>query len=160
MTRRRRVRVVPVDHVTSDVIEVGRNLRQEDRDELWELSRITGVAAAKRSVELSTEAYVAYDGQIPIAIFGASIPAIGEYGVPWFLGTRGVDRCARDYLEMGHKFVAHLFTRCEELENMASVKNERTLAFLSRLGFDIGEPFRTLTGACAVRFTMKRGDHV
>lgn len=154
------VTVRPVVGMTNDAMHVARFMRQEDRDEMWQLSRTLGSEAIRRSVVLSSEAYIAYDDAEPIAVFGANIPVLGEYGVPWFLGTRGVDRRAREYLTMGRKFVDHLLTQCQLLENIASADNIKTLRFLSVLGFDIGEPFNVPTGGRAVRFTLKRDQHV
>lgn len=134
---------------------VAQFMRQEDRDELWALSRTLAPEAVRQSVEASTEAYVALNKGEPIAVFGAVVPALGRHGVPWLLGTRGVDDCAKEYFQVCRKFVAHLAKSCDVLQNMALADNRKTLVFLSRVGFDIGKPFKTATGAEAVLFRME-----
>ncbi|URC15454.1 acetyltransferase [Octadecabacter Antarctic BD virus 1] len=149
--------VEPTAKFGADEREVGWLMRDEDRDELWELGRTTPLEAVEQSIETSTEAYVAYDEEgTPIAVFGALTSVLGDVGVPWLLGTRGVDDHAREYMQLGRKFSAHMLTTCASLENVALARNRRSLVFLSRMGFDIGRPFKTLTGVEAVRFTMEK----
>tara|TARA_X000001316_G_scaffold12173_1_gene6019 strand:+ start:3403 stop:3867 length:465 start_codon:yes stop_codon:yes gene_type:complete len=150
------IRVLPITTLVSDAQYVARFLRQEDRDELWELNHSLGHEAVRQSIEASTEAYLAYADDKPIAVFGASVPVLSDVGVPWFLGTRGVDLHANEYMRLGRKFTQHLLARCVMLENIALRRNRRSLVFLSRMGFAIGEPFITATGAEAVHFTMER----
>lgn len=149
------ITVREADGHTDDVRHVARHMRMSDRDELWALGRTNASDALRQSLAVSTEAYVAYDGEEPIAVFGANIPALGGFGVPWLLGTPRVDHRAREYFPWARRFIAHLLERCDTLQNMASAENRKTLIFLSRLGFDIGEPFVTPTGARGVLFTME-----
>jgi len=149
-----RVYIEPVATMTPDVLRVAQSLRREDVDELWALSRVRPIEALRRSVAVSTEAYVAFNRDAPIAVFGANVPALGGYGVPWLLGTRGIDECATEYFRLARRFIAHLRRGCDVLQNMALASNRKTLVFLSRLGFVIGEPFTVASGATAVVFSM------
>lgn len=149
------VRVEEVSGYNDDARHVARFMRQSDRDELWALGRTLAHDAIRQSLAVSTEAYIAYDDDEPIAVFGANIPALGSFGVPWLLGTPGVDHRAREYFPWGRRFIEHLLTQCDTLQNMASADNRKTLVFLSRLGFDIGEPFTTPTGSRGVLFRME-----
>lgn len=154
------IRVKPIDRMTRAALLVATRMRQEDVDELWALSRTKPVAAVRASIRVSTEAYVAYVGEEPVAVFGVSAPVIGGYGVPWFLGTRGVDGHETTYFRMARRFIAHLLTKCDTLENMADARNRRTLVFLSRLGFAMSEPFRVPSGAYAIMFKKEAGRNV
>lgn len=138
--------------MTADASYVAAHMRQEDADELWRLGRSTPRGAVERSIGMSNEAYVAYVDDVPVAVFGAHMPVIGSYGVPWFLGTRGVDDHAAEYIAWGRRFTDHLLETCDVLQNMALASNRRSLVFLKRIGFAIGEPFRVATGAEAVLF--------
>ena len=150
------ISIHPVSAYNTEACDVADGLRREDRDELWALGRSTPHEAVRQSIEASTEAYVARWSGSPIAVFGANVPTLSDVGVPWFLGTREVDHRAAEYMRMGRRFTAHLLTQCDTLENIALRANRRTLVFLSRMGFAIGTPFRTATGAEAVRFTMEK----
>ena len=150
------IRVEPITTYTADAREVAQNMRREDREELWALGRSLPEDAVTQSIEMSTEAYVVFSAQTPIAVMGANTPALGDVSVPWLLGTRGVDAHASEYMRLGRKFTAHLLEKSALLENLALSTNRRTLVFLSRMGFAIGEPFKVPTGAEAVRFTMEK----
>jgi len=155
--------VIRIEHLTEYTTAahfVADQMRKEDRDELWILGRTLPSDAIETSIRVSNEAYIVYVSEKPAAVFGASIPVLGDVGVPWFLGTRAVDDHATEYMRKGREFTAHLLTQCERLENIALKSNRRTLVFLSRMGFVIGQAFRTATGAEAVRFTMERQAHV
>jgi uncharacterized protein (UPF0147 family) len=151
----KRVHVEPLDELTNDALTVAHNLRKEDIQELWAINRMSGESAIRFSFNISTEKYIAFDQSLPIAVFGVHRYAIGTRGVPWFLGTRGVDRCIRDYLIMGSWFFDHLLNTCSRLQNMALADNKRNLKFLSRIGFNIGKPFKIPTGANVVVFSAK-----
>lgn len=133
-------------------------MRAEDRQELWDIGRRLPWEAVVKSLELSTEAYIATDtvaGE-PVAVFGAYRDALGDVAVPWLLGTRGVDRNAGAYIKLTRKFCAHLLRSATRLENVALESNRRTLGFLSLAGFVMDEPTTLQNGARVVRFWMEK----
>lgn len=153
-----KVEVIPIKAYGDEAEHVVRNMRNEDRRELWALSRSTPEQAVRSSIIYSSEAYVATNQGTPIAVFGAAIPAIGGIGCPWFMGTRGVDDCAKEYITMGRKFTAHLLEQCDILSNVALAENRKTLVFLRRMGFDIHDPVVLPSGVRAVAFEMRKRD--
>jgi len=154
------IRIVPIDKPNDATRSVSLRLRDEDVHELWALGRVAPKEAVVRSVQMSTEAYVVMADDEPIAVFGVYIPVLGRTGVPWFLGTREVDRHARAYVRMGRRYIAHLLDRCDVLMNMASAESTTSLRFLSAMGFDIHEPVVLPSGARAVTFSMEKNDNV
>lgn len=146
------VRVEPITTYTEGARRVALALRREDVDELWKISRSRPEEAVEQSIIGSTEAYTAWIGDTPVAVMGASISTLGRYGVPWLLGTRGIDDHAAEYIRMARKFLAHLHESCDVLENVALASNRRTLVFLSRMGFDIGKPIKVRARVEAVIF--------
>lgn len=143
---------------TYDVLAhyVATHMRHEDVEELRLLSRTTPQAALKQSIEMSDEAYVAVADGKPAAVFGAHVPVLGRRGVPWMLGTRGVDRNRQSLLQFGRAFTDHLMRRCDRLDNVALAANRRSLVMLARIGFEIGDPFEVREGVCAVQFWKER----
>lgn len=150
--RRVTIEIEPVSATTPDVLYVSDRMREEDVAELWALARYTPEAAVRQSVEVSTEAYLCrVDGE-PAAVFGANAPVLGGVSIPWFLGTRAVDRHAAEYVRWGRRFTDHLLTTHDRLVNMAHVDNRRSLVYLRRIGFTLGRRVRVATGAQAVIF--------
>jgi hypothetical protein len=150
------IRIERITTYTADAADVARFMRFEDREELWQLSHSVPEDAVAQSIEMSDEAYVAFAGPYPVAVFGVGTTALGNHGVPWFLATREADAHSKMYMKMARKFLAHLLERCGTLSNVALASNRRSLVFLSRMGFDIGQPYTTQTGAVARHFVMER----
>lgn len=148
----------PATGYCDEIAHVAKYIRQEDEDELWALSRDTPRGAIKASAEMSDELYFAMHRGAPIAVLGAATncTALGGRGVPWLLGTRGMDACPNEIISYARAFTDHLLETCDVLENIASVDNRKTLVFLSRIGFAISEPFEMPTGAMAVTFRKER----
>lgn len=151
-----RFEVAPLERYTHEAHAVAQNLREEDIEELWMLSRSEPEDAVKRSIGASDEAYIVRMWGKPVAVFGACAPALGTFGVPWLLGTRGLDACPNEIISYSRRFTDHLLERCTMLENTALASNRRTLVFLKRVGFDISAPYRVATGADAVTFRKER----
>lgn len=149
------VRIWPISTYTTAAAYVAKHMREEDVEELWSLSRVTPEEAVRSSVDVSNEAYVAI-AEEPLAVFGVFAPALGDVAAPWFLGTDGVRGHGGEYIRWGRRFIEHLHREHAVLRNAALATNRDTLVFLSRLGFDIGKPFLTVSGAEAVLFERKR----
>lgn len=149
----------PVEGYSDEVHHVAKHMRQEDVEELWQLGRNEPEAALRQSMRATTEAFVVYRGGEPVGVMGAVLPVLGSHGVPWLLGTRGLDHCRREIVHYGKVYTEHLLTRCKMLENIALASNTKTLVFLKGIGFDISDPITLSTGVKAVVF-RKEARHV
>lgn len=144
------------------VTEVGRlhvsfNIRDADRAELWELSRLSPYWAIRYAIEVSgDECYEALVDGVPIAVGGAFTSQIGGYASPWLLGTDGIFKQPRKLLELTNKYTEHLLKTNKVLSNRVHAENTSSIRYLQHAGFQLGEPYRCETGAFAVDFRMER----
>jgi len=76
----------------------------------------------------------------PHAMFGVwEHSLVSSIGRPWFLGTDAVFDHPRDLLVYGPRVVAFMHGSFRRLENVVSARNVRALAFLKKLGFEVGD---------------------
>ena len=95
----------------------------------------------------------------PHAMFGVwEYSLAGSIGRPWFLGTDEVFNHPRELLLYGPRVVAFMHGSFRRLENVVSARNVRALAFLRKLGFEVGSDVVVEGGEPFLKFW--RGEHV
>lgn len=95
----------------------------------------------------------------PHAMFGVWEHSLANsIGRPWFLGTDAVFDHPRDLLVYGPRVVAFMHGSFRRLENVVSARNVRALAFLRKLGFEVGDEVVIEGGEPFLKFW--RGEHV
>jgi hypothetical protein len=119
---------------------VAANMRPADVAEVWALARHSPAEAVTRSLGLPGEAYAFLVDDEPLAVFGCAETSIPDTGSPWLLGAVGVERHARQFLELGRSYVAHWAHEYTDLYNVVDARNERSIDWLGRLGFVFDEP--------------------
>ena len=142
----------------SDVAYVAANMRESDAREVWATSRLTPIEALTISISLSAEAHVfRVDGHAAM-IYG--VGKLHGIGVPWLLGTPALSRARKSFMVACKEAVGRWRTETTLLQNRVLADNWDSINFLSALGFTIGQPFESETGAMVRRFEMQGGLNV
>jgi hypothetical protein len=138
---------------------VAANMRPADVAEVWALARHSPEEAVQRSLEIPGEAYAfLVDGEA-LAVFGCAETSIPDTGSPWLLGAVGVERYARQFLDLGRSYVAHWAHEYTDLYNVVDARNERSIDWLGRLGFVFGEPV-PIGKSLFLPFHLRRSENV
>ncbi len=137
-----RVRLFTPD--TQDLAHIAANLRTADADELCALHgpSLDTSRVLAQAVAMSEEAYVACTAYgEPMAVFGvAPVSLLGGQGCPWMLGTDTLDCYGRAVVTLSRAHVARWSQRYQCLFNFVDARNRRSIEWLKRTGFVIGEP--------------------
>lgn len=125
-----------------DIAYVADNMRAADRAEVTAMTGETDMRAALADgVLLSSHYWVLADGEIPMAIFGvAPLSLLGEMGSPWLLGTDRLERFPGTLVRDGRRYVRRMLGVYPHLVNFVDARNERSVRWLERLGFDVQAP--------------------
>lgn len=133
-----------------DIMHVAENMRDSDRNEVWLTSRKTPIEALRDSVALSAEAHVFRVDGAPAMIYG--VGKAGDIGVPWLLGTPALAKTPKTFMVTCKQAVDRWRDETALLQNRVLADNWESINFLSALGFMIGTPFTSDTGAMVRRF--------
>lgn len=122
---------------------IARNLRPADQEEAYAtfghrryMDGIRLSLSASDSVVMAVSAF-----SEPVALIGVStVSLLYNTGCPWMLATPHVDRYRRAFIECGHTYTRAMLSEYNSLENHVDVRNTKSVAWLQRLGYSIGEP--------------------
>jgi hypothetical protein len=136
---------------------IARHIRPLDREEL----RLTGskdvAQAIRNSVDVSVgSAYVAYEGEEPIAVLGMAPNYLLGEGCPWMLGTPKVARHPRDLVVHARAKIAIWLEELPLLMNEVWTGNRPALTFLKHIGFSFAPPRQNVYGADMQLFYARR----
>lgn len=117
--------------------------------------------ALRRAVKASVLAWTILEDGRPMGMFGvAPASLIDGIGSPWMLSASGIERCARDILKRGPRFISAMHDDFPRLENMIALQNRGAIRLIYALGFVLegevvqigGVPFRRFSRArpCAI----------
>lgn len=122
----------------SHVGTIANRMREIDRLECEAMGH-TPKGALRTGLLGSTVSWTAKIDGRPEAMFGATpISIIEGRGRPWLLMTDIGARQHRALLRLGHIYTAAMHRHYSILENWVHADNERTIRWLSRLGFAVG----------------------
>lgn len=97
---------------------------------------------------------VTLDGE-PVAMFGvAPVSILNRTGAPWMLGTYAISRSHRAILKLAPPLLRAMLDDYPRLENLISVDNVTSIAWLDRLGFAFDDDVRYVGGEAFRRFHM------
>lgn len=112
----------------------------------------------RHGIEQSSQAYAAVEDGVPFAIGGVvPVDMMAGTGAPWMLGTAGVGRNPRWFLNTSRERLAAAFETYAMLQNYCDPRYTASIRWLRWLGFTIGRP--TLLGGYGhqfVLFSMRR----
>ncbi len=139
------------------IAPVAAGMRAADRDEAWAASLTIPDEALRRSLAVSRLAWAGLEDGRPFCLFGAAASPWPRIGVPWLLGTDGVERNATAFLRRNRPLIARMLAEFEILRNAVDARNTVSIRWLIRLGFTL-HPARPLgpLGLSFHPFEMRR----
>ena len=121
----------------SDCLTLAPNLRQEDKDEVWESGNYLPEEALVASFKASEQPMVGeVDGEV-ICMFGISATENAELGIPWLLGSSSIKTFSREFLALNKKVLDELSAEFLILANYVWSKNTVHIKWLEWLGFTV-----------------------
>ena len=125
---------------TEDEIRfVSERLREADRAEVLALG-MRPEAGLRLSAAGADYVWCGRINGIPSMIFGCSRNLLSERGEVWALGTDNCTSHPREMLVYGRSVLRMMLDIFPVLENYCDARYEKSLRWLRRIGFTIGEP--------------------
>lgn len=129
----------PVQH--DDIAALAANLREIDKKEIRAKTDQSFYDVVYESVEASAKCYTCEINDEMAAIFGVGIVNITDgHGIIWMLGTDVLRLYPREVMNCTDAMLPLLERGFSKLENFVSVENLRSLKWLRKIGYEIGEP--------------------
>lgn len=124
-----------------DIAVVAANMREIDRQELALAGGVEPYEALKQSVEQSKYCRcIEFDGEA-VALFGVNKPFIlGNKGFIWLLGTDGLAKIKKNFVQNSMQYVNEGFEYVDCLENYVWNENKLSMRWLKWCGFKFDEP--------------------
>lgn len=133
------VRVAQLD----DIPEIAIRGRKPDEDEVWALNKMTLAEAMLFGFHASDICITACLDDRPALMFGCGQTSVlTGVACPWMLGTNDIDKHPKLFWKCSVDWTRDLSARYEILRNFVDERNEKSMRWLSRLGFLIGPPVR------------------
>lgn len=124
--------------IDQDIERVVCSLREADRREIEAASGDVS-AAVFDTVRRSDVAMTVDDGE-PIALFGVASNGVVGGGVPWLIGTDGLARHKKEFLQRSRCYFAEMLKEYGTLENYVDIRNKQSIRWLRWLGFSFDQP--------------------
>lgn len=104
--------------------------------------------AVRESVDSSAYSHAVRVNGVLVLICGVAPlgTLLSSTGIPWALGTDDVHRYRRTLTRMTRAYIAMMLGHYPILRNVVHADNVRSIAWLRRAGFIIGEPFSAANG--------------
>jgi hypothetical protein len=114
-------------------------MRQEDKNEIWHLARVTPMEALQRAMESCRyNRAVLLDGKV-VCIFGVGGEK-GGVGVPWMLASDLLKKIRKPFLRECSSYLEEMSEGYSHLFNVAWTKNTEHIRWLKWMGFNFGTP--------------------
>ncbi len=123
------------------ISHIAANVRESDRQELFDYSLLSPVEALERSYSISKLAWTGLIDGEPVVMFGVvSASLLSDTGIPWMIGTTELDKHQITFLKRC-KPVVHKMNMCyKRLENYVAAYNIKAIQWLKWLRFEFDEP--------------------
>jgi hypothetical protein len=136
----------------TDCIQLFPKLREQDRNELFLSSGINTAEILIKSVGASEESWLATGANgVPLGVFG--VVRHGDLGAVWLVATPDAASHAVELVGQGREWTRSLLSRYARVFNCVHSENATAIAWLSSLGFTIGEVIPDF-GVAKVPFTF------
>jgi hypothetical protein len=111
-------------------------MRDADRREVWASHRHSPEQALRYSLSRSLVAWTGIIRERPELMWGAAAASLfSSTGNPWMLGTDAYVEFARQFLLHSRKYVRHMLTLYDRLENYVHAENALAIRWLRWCGF-------------------------
>ncbi|MDY2983873.1 MAG: hypothetical protein SOR75_00900 [Synergistes jonesii] len=134
------------------------DMREADRRELEAAEGDVKIAVLRGWLG-SSYCFAARDGRgRTLGLFGV-FREDAHWWCPWLIGTSALDECRRDFVRLSAALFPRLLKRFPNMRNYVDARNERSVRWLKRLGFQFGapEPYG-VAGLPFYRFWIGGGD--
>ena len=122
-----------------DIAYLKTRLRQSDVDEIWASNNLTPTDALTFSYYLSKVCMTVVD-ENPVGMFGiVEDPENSQRALIWMLGTDGLSKVAKKLFKETKEFIEGFLDAYPLLYNFIDAENTRSIAWLRKLGAEIGE---------------------
>jgi len=119
-----------------DVEYIAANLRDADRCEMMALHGPSlDVYKELTTAVLRSSSVWVFANENPVAVFGV-VALTPNVGSPWLLGTEEAYQQTRAWLRSGRRYLALMQEEYPVLMNYVDSRNERSIGWLKRLGFE------------------------
>lgn len=126
----------------ADIDFVAERMRAADVAECVACGQPDVRAALAAGLRTSVLSWTATVDNEPVAILGVSPQGtlLGDIGVPWMLGTEGVSRHRRAFMQVSSGYIAQMLGAFSHLLNFVHAENAAAVRWLKRTGFSLDEP--------------------
>lgn len=141
----------------SDALDLAGRMKQADRKEIWASHRHSPAEALIKGIRTSKESWAWTVDDKVVCMFGVATKSfLSDTGVPWLLGDAETENHVRPFLRMNKQFIKRWKGMFSKLENHVDSRHEKSIRWLSWMGFEIHEPEKLgPDGVLFHRFTMK-----
>ena len=117
------------------------HVRQADVDELWASTMSTPEEALRLGLKMSSECWAGLVDGEPFCVFGV-VPGsiLGGIGLPWLVGTEGIQKHRRFFLRGSKSFGQHWLETFDSLVNLVDARNTVAIRWLKWMGFQFSPP--------------------
>lgn len=134
----------------SDLLELAQTLRQADVDELVLMTELSPFDAIVHSVNVSDPEFcftVRANNRL-LCIAGCT-----TNGMPWLLATDLLADYKKSLTQIAAPVVMAMLLKYRSLHNVVDSRNTASIAWLTSLGFQFGEPYALPDGAVLIPFS-------
>jgi hypothetical protein len=118
----------------NDCIELSKTMREEDKREIWHISRSSPLNSLIDGLLHSSKCWtVEWKGSV-VAMFGV-VRHDDVVGVPWMLASEDLKKIKKSFLRECHQYVERMFDGFQVLTNCAWSQNTIHIQWLKWLGF-------------------------
>jgi hypothetical protein len=119
---------------------IAANIREADRQEIFDMSLMKPQEALEKSLQMSLLCWTGLVNGIPVCMFGVSEASmLFKMGRPWLIGTNDIDKCAMVFLRRNKRMIKAMLDCFDRLENYVEETNTRSIEWLKWLNFKFDE---------------------
>lgn len=121
---------------------VSLNLRADDFDEVFASTGESPHLAIEESMLFSLRKWIMYNSNNePVAVLGVRpITMFSRTGIPWFLGTDGLDKMKRFFLSISKRIISEMTQGFNLLVNFVDARYTKSVRWLEWCGFIVEDP--------------------
>ena len=119
---------------------IAKDIRPEDREELWATAYCTPEQAMTEGLKCSDIVMTGVIDGVPVCMWGVVRPSwLIDIGTPWMVGSTLLDVHAMKFLRRCRRPLLALFEGYDRLENYVDARNTRSIQWLKFMGFNVDE---------------------